>query len=155
MAREYEFEREITNPGAITLLQITAGAAMPITLMKATVSQRNSITSTAFGAYVVRKSAAATVTAAVAADIRKLDPGDSASVVQLGTALTGYAATVEGTDGDILWREGDNILNGYYQEPQPELRITVPGGGIVGLKLSQSLTGIFSCKFVFAEGMSG
>jgi hypothetical protein len=155
MAREFEFEREIVNPGAITVIQVAAGTAMPLVVMKAKITQRSSVTSTQIGCYLVRKTAAATVTAAVAADIRKLDPGDSASVVQLGTALTGYVATAEGTDGDVLDREGVNILNGWYFEPQPELRPTVPGAGIIGLKFSAAPpAGTYSCYIAFAEGLS-
>jgi hypothetical protein len=156
LAREYVFERELVNPGAITALQIAAGTSMPLTIMRAKVTQRTSQTSTAVGAYLVRKTAAATVTAAVAGDLRKKDPGDAATSVQLGTALTGYAASAEGTDGDIIEREGFNILNGWYYEPQPELRDTVPAGGIIGLKFSAAPpNGTYSVTIAFAEGITG
>jgi hypothetical protein len=162
VSREYIFEREIVNPanaGAATFMQLVAGTSMPLVLMKCKVTQRTSVTSTALGIYVVRKTAAAsTLTAAVSGDIRKLDPGDSASSVQLGTALTGYGASgvTEGTDGDIVEREGINILNGWYYEPQPELRITIPGGGIIALKASAALaSATYLCQMVFAEGLSG
>lgn len=154
MAREYVFSRELTNPTAVTLLQIAAGTAMPIVIMRARLTQRLSTTSTQVGIQILRKTAAATVTAAVAGDLRKLDSGDSATVVQLGTALTGYTATAEGTNGDILHEEGFNLLNGFYYEPQPELRPTVPGAGIVGIKLLTAITGTVQVEFVFAEGLS-
>lgn len=156
MAREYVFTKEIVNPGAVTALQVVAGAAMPIIIMKVWVTQRLSATSTQVGVQLRRKTAAATVTAAVLnTDIRRLDPGDSGSVVQLGTALSGYTATAEGTDGEILAEEGFNILNGWYYEPQPELRPTVPGGGIVALKLPSAITGTVQFGIVYAEGLSG
>jgi hypothetical protein len=154
MAREFVFSKEFTNPTAVTQLQIAAGTAMPIVIMQAWVTQRTSTTSTQIGVQVLRKSAAATVTAAVAGDLRKLDPGDSATVVQLGTALTGYTATGEGTNSDIVHEEGFNILNGFYYEPQPELRPTVPGGGIIALKLLTAITGTVQVGFRYAEGLS-
>lgn len=156
MAREYVFERELSSPGAITGLQLAAGTSMPIVIMQVWVTQRSSTTSTQIGLYLVRKTAAATVTAAVSGDIRKLDPGDAAASLQLGTALTGYTATAEGTDGDVLYRQGVNILNGYFVEPQPELRVTVPAGGIVGVKFSAAPpAGTYSINVFFAEGLSG
>jgi hypothetical protein len=95
---------------------------MPIVIMKAWITQRTSTTSTAFGVQLRRKTAAATVsTAANNTDVRRLDPGDSASSLQLGTALSGFTASAEGTDGEIIVEEGSNILNGWYYEPQPEL----------------------------------
>jgi hypothetical protein len=156
IAREYSFTKEFTNPTAVTQLQIAAGTAMPLVIMRAWITQRTSTTSTAVGAQLRRKTAAATVTAAVLnTDIRRLDPGDSGSSVQLGTALSGYTASAEGTDGEIIVEEGFNILNGWYYEPQPELRPTVPGGGIIALKLATAITGTVEVGIQFAEGLSG
>jgi hypothetical protein len=129
LAREYTFTKEFTNPTAVTQLQIAAGTAMPVVIMRAWITQRTSTTSTAVGVQLRRKTAAATVTAAVLnTDIRRLDPGDSGSSVQLGTAL---------------------------YEPQPELRPTVPGGGIIALKLATAITGTVEVGIQFAEGLSG
>lgn len=153
MAREYTLSREVTNPTAVTQLQIAAGTAMPIVVMRAWVTQRSTTTSTAIGVELVRKTAAATVTAAIAADIKKYDPADAASSVQLGTALSGYTATAEGTDGDAIALEAFNILNGWYFEPQPELRPTVPGGGIIALKfLTAPPNGTYEVGIAFSEG---
>jgi hypothetical protein len=154
VAREYKFVREFTNPGAITLLQIAAGTAMPFVVIRAWVTQRSSVTSTQIGAEVVRKTAAATVTAAVAADFKKVDPGDAAASVQLGAALSGHTATVEGTDGDAMDIQGVNILNGYYYTPVPEERETVPGGGLVALKLlTAPPAGTYQAGLVIREGV--
>jgi predicted secreted protein len=60
-----------------------------------------------------------------------------------------------GTDGEIIVEEGSNILNGWYYEPQPELRPTVPGGGIIALKLATAITGTVQVGIQFAEGLSG
>ena len=153
MAREYVFTHVFTNPGAVTLLQYVPAAAIPVRVLQASVTQSSSTTSTQLEAKLLRKTAAATVTAAVAnTDIRRLDPGDAATTAQLGTALSGYLATVEGTDGEILDDQGTNTLNGYYFEPQPERTPTVPGGGIIALKLGASFTGTVIAQLTVAEG---
>lgn len=153
MAREYVFTHVFTNPGAITLLQFVPAAAIPVRVLQASVTQSSSTTSTQIEAKLLRKTAAATVTAAVAnTDIRRLDPGDAATSAQLGTALSGYLATAEGTDGEILDDQGTNILNGYYFEPQPERAPTVPGSGIVAIKLGASFTGTLIAQMTVQEG---
>jgi hypothetical protein len=152
MAREYKLVREFTNPGAVTLLQIAAGTAMPFQIIRAWVTQRTSTTSTQIGATVVRKTAAATVTAAVIADIKRTDPADATASVQLGTALSGYLATAEGTDGDQMDIQGVNILNGYYYTPLPEERERVAGGGLIAVKLLTAITGTVQAGIVIQEG---
>lgn len=158
MAREYVFRTNITNPvTARDLLQIAAAAALPLTIMRAWITQRDSATSAQLGAQIARKTAAATVTAGVlGTNIFKLDPGDANSAVQLGTALTGHTATTAGTDGEIPVDEGWNTLSGFFWTPIPEERITVPGGGLIALKLTGTVpAGVYSCGIVFAEGLSG
>jgi hypothetical protein len=126
---------------------------MPIKLLSATISQTTSTSSAQFDVKLLRKTAAATVTAAVLnTDIRRYDPGDSGSVVQLGTALSGYLATAEGTDGEIIDEQGVNVLTGYYWEPQPERTITVPGGGLFALKLGTAFTGTMIAEITYQEG---
>jgi hypothetical protein len=153
VAREYTFTHVFTNPGAITLLQIVAAAAMPIRLLSASVTQSSSTTSAQIDVKLLRKTAAATVTAAALnTDIRRYDPGDAGSVVQLGTSLTGYLATAEGTDGEVWDEQGINVLNGYYWEPQPERTGNTPGAGIVALKLGTAFTGTLIAEISFQEG---
>ncbi len=131
----YTFSRQgMSVSTAITVLQLAAATAKPVEILRAWASQQTSTTSTQVGITLVRKTGAATVTAAVAADIKKANPSDSASSVQLGTALTGYTATAEGTDGDQLYVDGFNVLSGWLYLPVPEERIVVAGGGIIGLK---------------------
>lgn len=120
---------------AITAVQIAAGAASPFLILSASATQRGSTTSAQEEPTFVRKTAAATVTAAVVGThVFKRNPNGPTPQLQLGTALTGVIATVEGTDGDIAWREGFNVLNGYKYLPVPEERLIVPGAGIIGLK---------------------
>jgi hypothetical protein len=133
----YTFSRALTNPTAVTQLQIATAAGKPIQILRAWFSANNAAAPASAGVAIQlnRKSAAATVVAAVAADIVKTNPSDGASTVQLGTALTGYTASAEGTDTDLLYRDAFNDLNGWLYLPIPEERITVTGGGFVGMKL--------------------
>src|SRR5262249_35609803 len=99
---------------------------------------------------ILRKSAAATVTSFTPL---KLDPGAPAALAVGGTAATGYNASVEGTNGDILFKSHWNVLNGeYVYLPTPEDRIWVAQSGIIGVKLNTapaaSMTMIVSCHFV-------
>lgn len=120
---------------AITALQIAAGTGSPIILLSGSVTQRGSTTSAQEEISFVRKTAAATVTpGVVGTHVFKRSPNAPTPQLQLGAALTGVIASAEGTDGDILWREGFNVLNGFKYLPVPEERIVVPGGGIIGLK---------------------
>jgi hypothetical protein len=153
MAREYSFVHVFTNPSNVTLLQIVAAAAMPIRLLSASVTQSSSTTSAQIDVKLLRKTAAATVTAAALnTDIRRYDQGDAGSVVQLGTALSGFLATAEGTDGEVLDEQGVNVLNGYYWEPQPERTANTAGGGIVALKLGTAFTGTLVAEISYQEG---
>lgn len=114
---------------AITILQIKAGAAA-LELVRATLTQRGSTTSTSEAVQLLRKTAAATVTSFTPRPLTTTDP---ASLAIGGTAATGYTATAEGTDGNILVDDGFNILNGWLWVPTID-RISVPQGGIIAMK---------------------
>lgn len=124
--------------------------------MRAQVTQRDSATSAQLGAQLCRMSAAATVTAAVAADFVKQDTGDAAISAQLGTSLSGYSASTAGTQGDVDHEEGWNTLNGFFWTPVPEERITIPGGGIFALFLTGTVpSGVYIAELVLAESVTG
>ncbi len=116
---------------AITILQIKAGAAVPLELIKATIFQSGSATSAMVAIEILRKTAAATVTAFTP---RKFDPAAPTAAAAGSTSGTGYTGSAEGTDGDILVEETFNVLNGWIWLPTPEERIKVPAGGIIALK---------------------
>jgi hypothetical protein len=119
---------------AKTLLQVKAGAAAPLELISAKISQITKTTTELLNIQILRKSAAATVTSFTPL---KLDPGNPTAAAVGGTAATGINATVEGTDTDIILSEVWNILNGVWQYlPLPEERIWVPAAGILGIKLN-------------------
>lgn len=131
----YTLRNELTISTAITIVQIAAGATAPLILLSASLTQSASTTSAQTRIAWVRKTGAATVTAAVVGtNLFKARPGDPTPSLQLGAALTGWTATAEGTDGDIPWVEGFNVLNGWKYLPVPEERIHVPAAGIIGLK---------------------
>jgi hypothetical protein len=157
VAREYTLSVEVTNPTAVTSLQVVAGSAMPITIIGVMVEAR-AITGTAgnTGINLIRKSAAATVTAAVrGTHIFKDDPGDANDSLQLGTAFTGHTATAEGTDTDTTRRFGFHTSNGLDRPLTRAERVTVPAGGIAGLKWpSAPPAGTYHISMKIAEGVS-
>lgn len=118
---------------AKTLLQIKAGAAA-LQILGVYISQVTKTTSEMLEYQLLRKSAAATVTSQTPL---KLNPGDPASLAVGGTSSTGYNASAEGTNSDIIHKVHWNVLNGYdLYLPIPEGRIHVPQGGILGVKLN-------------------
>lgn len=125
----------VTISTAITALQLKAGTNGPIEILRAWATQASNITSAQCSIGLIRKSLAATVTAASAGvTLNKQSPIAPTADAALGTSATGVTATSEGTDGDYLHVEGFNILNGFMYLPTPEERIIVPQGGIIALK---------------------
>jgi len=152
MAEGYVYE--LRNGGVVcatasTLLQIKAGASA-LEILRATVGQKGSTTSTIERVGLVRKSAAATVTSTTAL---KMNAGDPAALAVGGTAATGITASAEGTDTDILVDENFNIVNGTWTWlGTPEERIRVPQGGIIGLKfLTAPGSQTWYCSLKFRE----
>lgn len=132
---------------AITILQVKAGAAA-LELIHASVTQGLSETSTMEHIQILRKTAAATVTSFTP---RRYNPSDPVSLAIGGVAATGYTATAEGTDGEVLPDEGWNILNGW-QWNWSAGRILVPQGGILALKFPVApASATYRAYMVFAE----
>lgn len=132
---------------AITILQVKAGAAA-LELLRAGISQGLSETSTMEHVQILRKTAAATVTSFTP---RKYNPSDPAALAIGGVAATGYTASAEGTDGDVLLDDGWNILNGW-QWKSGEDRIVVPQGGILAMKFPVApASATYRAFMVFAE----
>jgi hypothetical protein len=118
--------------GAITLIQIKAGATRMVMLLRASVSQSNMTTMAMQRVQILRKTGTATVTSYTPL---LYSPSQPAADAAGGTSATGTNASNEGTDGDILVNDTFNILNGWLWIPTPEERIVVPPGGFIGLKL--------------------
>jgi hypothetical protein len=118
---------------AKTLLQIKAGAA-PLEILEFRLSQITKTTSELLEVQILRKSAAATVTSFTPLE---LNPAGPAALAVGGTTATGYNASAEGTNTDIIFKTHWNVLNGeFIYLPTPEGRIWVPQTGIIGIKLN-------------------
>lgn len=118
--------------GAITLIQIVAASSVPLQLIRASVTQSSSTTSTQQSVQINRKSSAATVTTFT--PIKNGPTTDPAASAVGGTSATGTNASAEGTDTNILRQEVWNFLNGWLWLPTPKEYCFVDASGIVGLK---------------------
>ncbi len=90
----------VTTGTAIkTMLQLVPNATAPkIKIVEWGISFDGSAAATPIKVELIQTDVAATVTAFVAADITRLsDPDGEPSTIQLGTALSGYTASAEGT----------------------------------------------------------
>lgn len=131
--------KAVTILTAITIIQIKAGANNGLVVLRASLTQQGSVVSAQEEVAFVRKSSAATVTAAIdatdnTATILKRDPNQATASATLSTTATGITGTSEGTDANTILREAFNVLNGWLYLPVPEERIYVPPGGILALK---------------------
>ena len=124
----------LTTAAAISLLQVATSATRGVEILRASLTQKGSVTSVQEKIALIRKSAAATVTAAVVGTtLNKGNPNDQAPSLQLGAGLTGTTATVEGTNADLTLEEGFNVLAGWLYLPVPEERITIPAAAFFAM----------------------
>lgn len=152
--RVYEVSLNNTSVStAITLVQLKAGSASILRILRAWCSQSNLTSSAQQAIEIVRKSAAATVTAFGAP--LKNDPGDAASNMVSSTTGTGTVGTAEGTDGDILYRDNFSVLNGWLWVPTPEERIIVGPSGIIALKFPVAPGAAMTLSAGFIVGEEG
>lgn len=129
---------------AITAIQIKAGTKVPLELMRVLMSfSAFGEVSDTFEAIIVRKLAAATVTAFTPV---KYSPTEKNPTADVGVTATGHTATDEGTDGDVLVREADNTLTGFewlsgnLPGGRADERIIIPAKGIIGIKSNILIT---------------
>lgn len=142
----------VSVTGAITLVQLLAGSASILRVIKAWVGQSNQTSSAMQTIQILRKSAAATVTSFTPLLI---DPGDSASNMVSSTSGTGTNASAEGTDGNVLVTDAFNVLNGWLYVPVPEERIIVPPSGILALKFPVAPGSAMTVSAGFLVGEEG
>ena len=134
---------------AKTLLQIKAGSATPLEILRVWLENGSVEVDDTMEVQLLRKLAGATVTSFTPI---LFEPSDQAAKAVGGTSATGHTATAEGTDGDILIREGASILAGYTWLPTPEERILVPPGGIIALKTALTVNSmVMICGIIFRE----
>ena len=116
---------------AISIIQYKAGAANKAAVVRFSIGQGLSETSTMEQIHLLRKTAAATVTSFTPLEN---DPDGAAAFGVGGTSATGITATAEGTDGDILVDRAFNILNGMEWVRSDRCELMIPAGGIIALK---------------------
>ncbi len=119
--------------GAITLIQVLAAAAVPLQIIRVTLAQSSSTTSTQLSVQINRKSAAATVTTFT--PLKNGPATDPAASAVGGSSATGTNASGEGTDTNILRQDVFNYLNGWMFLPTPKEYLFVDPAGFIGLKL--------------------
>lgn len=117
---------------AITLIQIVAGATVPLQILRAVIGQSSSTTSTMLPAQLNRKSGAATVTSFT--PIRNGPSTDPAAAAVGGASATGTNASAEGTDTNIIHQDVWNYLTGFLFLPGPQEYTFVDAATIIGLK---------------------
>jgi hypothetical protein len=140
----------------LTAVQYEASSTNEARILAINVSQSGSNNSAMEQVRIVRKTAAATVTAgAVGTNIFDLT-GNSTNGAgtfrgTLSTSATGVVATAEGTDGDIDHQFNFNVLTGYTKDFQPENGIWVPASGIIALKLKAVAALTYDCELWIQE----
>lgn len=127
MGRPYTVQSSDAISTAINIMQVTAPSTMTLEIIRAWVMQSASTTSAQTDIIILRKTA--TVTSGTSVTPVKLEFGDPNPTF---TAIK--TATGNGTDGDVLYGEGFNVLNGWLYVPVPEERIKIPPSGMLALK---------------------
>lgn len=137
---------------AVTIQQFKAGTNGAAAILRHSITQSGSVTSTQTASALVRKTAGATVTTGVAGTtVLKQNPIQPTTDASLGTSATGITGSAEGTDGEITSQRGWNILNGQETVYTPEERVIVPQGGIIAQKLYTAFTTTYYAELVWAE----
>ena len=148
--RMYTVSTVITNPGAVTNLNLQANATKPFVVIRVLIELAQATIPTNANARVrlVRKTAAPTVTSVAASTFVNHDPTDADS-----GATAGHTATVEGTDGDFVER-GWNSSMGFDWAPTPEEYIVVPAGTANGFGVKHNVAppaGNYAFSITFHE----
>lgn len=140
-----------------TLIQIKAGAANPLELLRARCSQSSSNTPTQLPIEIRRKAGSppGTGTAVTLFNPVKLGPSNDPSAAAVGGAsATGVNATNEGTNGDILYQDDFNYIGGFLWTPtQAKEQIYSDAAGVIALALAAAPGApvTLSADLIFAE----
>jgi hypothetical protein len=152
-SRCYTVSAVITNPGAVTNLNIQAPATKTLCIVRAKINLAQAAIPTAANARLrlVRKTAAPTVTSIAASTFLNMD-GEAAAD---STATAGHTASAEGTDGDFI-EEGWGSTTGFSFDwaPTPEEYIIVPAGTGNGFGMKSNVAapaGNYSFSITFHE----
>lgn len=135
----------ISTTTAITVLQMTNTTNHVSEIIRATGNQSSSTTSTSTALALLRKSVAATGTSAVTPVA--MSEGHQSSGVTAGRDATG-----EGTDGNITFEEGFNIVgNGMLYLPVPEERELIGPSDVFAMKFTVAPTGNWTNQIRYLE----
>ena len=133
LARVYTVSVAITNPGAVTNLNLQAAATKPLVLVRAKITLAQATIPAAANAAVelVRFTAAPTVTSIAASTFLNHDPTDADAAF-----TAGHTASAAGTVTDA-YLEGWGSSTGWIYDfaPTPEEYIVVPAGTANGIGL--------------------
>lgn len=136
-ARMYTISQVITNPGAVTNLNLQAAATKPFVLVRAQIELAQATVPASANARVrlARKTAAPTVTSILASTFVNHDPSDSDAVL-----TAGHTASAEGTDGRFV-EHGWGASTGWLWDwsPTPEEYIVVPAGVANGIGIKHNV----------------
>jgi hypothetical protein len=137
-SRVFTVSAVITNPGAVTNLNIQASATKTLVVVKANIELAQATVPTSANARVrlVRKTAAPTVTSIAASTFLNHDGEGAAD----SSATAGHTASAEGTDGDFIER-GWGGTTGFFFEwaPTPEEYIMIPAGTANGFGIKHNV----------------
>lgn len=127
----------IAVTGAITIIQLKAGATRALELVEFSIGEHTTATAAMAVITCLRKTAAATVTSFTPLLYSGGEDTPPSTAVG-GTAATGITASAEGTDGDILVSMPFDITKGLrWNFGATADRPLVPPAGIVALKFTQ------------------
>lgn len=144
-------------PGtAKTMLQIASSSTTALRVVKWGVTAEGSGGTAPLKCELMTTgSVAATVTAHVAAGIQPYGPDQSSSSVQLGTALSGYTATAEGTITATRYGDMQEILPGNYFQNEWSLarEFFVPASSFLRVRVTptEAVARNVSCYVVWEE----
>lgn len=131
----YTISQVITNPGAVTNLNVQASATKPLVIANVLIELSQATIPSSGNARVrlILKTAAPTVTSIAANTIVKMNPSDPDA-----SFSAGHTATVEGTDGRFIER-GWRSDTGFAWNPTPEEYIVVPAGTANGFGIKHNV----------------
>lgn len=151
-SQPYTISTVITNPGAVTNLNLQAAATKPFAVIRAKITLAQATIPTAANARVrlVRKTAAPTVTSIAATTFIDQNPSDADA-----SLTAGHTASAEGTDGDFI-EEGWGTTTGWVWDwaPTPEEYWLIPAGTANGVGIKHNVAppaGNYAFTFVVHE----
>jgi hypothetical protein len=135
-SQPYTISQVITNPGAVTNLNVQAAATKPFVVIRATIMLCQATIPTAAGCRVrlVKKTATPTgLTSIAASTFVNGNPSDPDA-----SLTAGHTATGEGTDGDFI-EKGWRSDVGFEWQATPEEYIVVSAGTANGFGLKSNV----------------